>query len=784
MSPQLLAYPDFDSNEPFIVDTDYSHEGLGTVLSQLQDGIERPISFNGRRLKPSESQYASHKGELLALIFAIDTCKFFLTGRKFLVRTDNSALSWLKNQKDPKGILMRWLRILSTYDFDIQHRAGTKHGNADSLSRTSHAPFLSKQEAQEILADDQILLLGEALEDDGIESHEYSSEESKDIDTDPRVPSRTEFPVPQGPDEETIADIQNSDGTLSKVISWVKTKHKPSSQEYKLLNPDEKFYVDCFEYLKLTSSNLLVRNPIPFTNEKDVRIPLPQKLWNRVLASFHGKNHAGGNSLADSVQLKYIFPRLVSFCREYVFKCPRCQRLAKKSGQRHTYGYDLVGSPGEKVCLDFVGPLKPTKKGHTSLLTVVDVYTRWFTAWPVKNQKAETVIKFLVRDYFPTHGVPSVVHSDNGPAFIAHVFQVAMAAFDVRTTTTPVYNPKSNTVERFHRSMKRKLTALIHEFDDEWDEALPATLLAMRTSARLPVDMIAGPPPVQSDNLDKYTDKIRNQFAKAFSVVAEQQNSYIMRQKELYRERQHKINIDDLVWLYTDRANPNLNRKFQSFWSGPYRVVKQLSNTIFEIESYGRWSKSKIITSAAVNRLKKCYISDPETNLGVPVELTATDVRPYFEDQELLGRLPASDFAPYVFDKEHELPMALPAESPRDNVPDIPPITEQRGILESPDPVPAEIPITARTVIHEPSLESVPEEGVVKSEPSEVSEPKRGRGQPPGRKNKPKVCPNCANNVPCVDHCSACKTGSACEQHTARQRCAKCTRIRTCPAHS
>ena len=166
-SPQLLAYPDFDSQEPFIVDTDYSHEGLGTVLSQIQDGVERPISFNARRLKPSESQYAPHKGELLALIFAIDTYKFFLTGRKFLVRTDNSALSWLKTQKDPKGILMRWLRILSTYDFEIQHRAGTKHGNADSLSRTSHAPFLSKREAQEILTDDQILLLGEAPEDDG-----------------------------------------------------------------------------------------------------------------------------------------------------------------------------------------------------------------------------------------------------------------------------------------------------------------------------------------------------------------------------------------------------------------------------------------------------------------------------------------------------------------------------------------------------------------------------------------------------------------------------------------
>ena len=65
---------------------------------------------------------------------------------------------------------MRWLRILSTYEFDIHHQAGTKHGTADSLSQASHAPFLSKREAAEVLADDQILALGEALEDDGQES--------------------------------------------------------------------------------------------------------------------------------------------------------------------------------------------------------------------------------------------------------------------------------------------------------------------------------------------------------------------------------------------------------------------------------------------------------------------------------------------------------------------------------------------------------------------------------------------------------------------------------------
>ena len=106
-----------------------------------------------------------------------------------------------------------------------------------------------------------------------------------------------------------------------------------------------------------------------------------------MLVSLHGKNHAGGNSLADAAQLKYIFPRLIRICREFVFKCPCCQRLARKTAQRHTYGHDLAGSPGEKVCLDFVGPLKPTKKGHTSLLTIIDVYTGWFTTWPVKIKR-------------------------------------------------------------------------------------------------------------------------------------------------------------------------------------------------------------------------------------------------------------------------------------------------------------------------------------------------------------------------------------------------------------
>ena len=39
------------------------------------------------------------------------------------------------NFKEPEGMLARWLSVLSIYDYEVQHRKGTLHSNADGLSR-------------------------------------------------------------------------------------------------------------------------------------------------------------------------------------------------------------------------------------------------------------------------------------------------------------------------------------------------------------------------------------------------------------------------------------------------------------------------------------------------------------------------------------------------------------------------------------------------------------------------------------------------------------------------
>jgi len=69
------------------------------------------------------------------VVYGLKQCRQYLLGRKFVVRTDHTALSWLRRTPEPIPLLARWLTFIEEFSFDVQHRVGTKHLNVDSLSR-------------------------------------------------------------------------------------------------------------------------------------------------------------------------------------------------------------------------------------------------------------------------------------------------------------------------------------------------------------------------------------------------------------------------------------------------------------------------------------------------------------------------------------------------------------------------------------------------------------------------------------------------------------------------
>ena len=129
----ILAYP--DPEKEFILDTDASGYGIGAVLSQVQEGKERVIAYGSKTLSKEERRYCVTRRELLAIVHFVKQYRHYLLGQRFLIRTDHGALKYLLNFKDPQGQMARWLQVLDTYTFDIEHRAGRKHNNADAMSR-------------------------------------------------------------------------------------------------------------------------------------------------------------------------------------------------------------------------------------------------------------------------------------------------------------------------------------------------------------------------------------------------------------------------------------------------------------------------------------------------------------------------------------------------------------------------------------------------------------------------------------------------------------------------
>ena len=137
-SNPITAYPDF--TQPFRLYTDASGVGLGAILAQVQNGKERIICCASRSLNNSERRYPATKLECLALVWAVEKFRPYLTAVPFEVYTDHYALQWLRTMKTGAAVLHRWSATLEAFNFTVKHRPGRSQGHVDALSRLPQAP--------------------------------------------------------------------------------------------------------------------------------------------------------------------------------------------------------------------------------------------------------------------------------------------------------------------------------------------------------------------------------------------------------------------------------------------------------------------------------------------------------------------------------------------------------------------------------------------------------------------------------------------------------------------
>ena len=127
----LLFTSDF--NLPFVLQTDASNRGLGAVLAQEVEGLDRPVLYLSRKLSDREERYSTVEKECLAIKWAVGALRYYLLGRAFTLCSDHAPLRWLATMKDTNPRITRWYLALQPYNF--QNRA--QAGGADDRRRFS-----------------------------------------------------------------------------------------------------------------------------------------------------------------------------------------------------------------------------------------------------------------------------------------------------------------------------------------------------------------------------------------------------------------------------------------------------------------------------------------------------------------------------------------------------------------------------------------------------------------------------------------------------------------------
>ena len=90
--------------------------------------------YLSRSLQTGEKKWNIREKEALAIVWAIQMCRVYVAGTKFIVQSDHASLKWLMKATKPDR-LVRWALELAEYDFEIIPRKGIHNGNADALSR-------------------------------------------------------------------------------------------------------------------------------------------------------------------------------------------------------------------------------------------------------------------------------------------------------------------------------------------------------------------------------------------------------------------------------------------------------------------------------------------------------------------------------------------------------------------------------------------------------------------------------------------------------------------------
>lgn len=431
--------------------TDASPVALGAVLVQINgEGKPRIIAFASKLLSPTESRYPQTQKEALGIVWGAEHFWFYLLGRPFTIKTDAQGIAFLftKERTTASRILSRaagWALRLSRFDFKVEYIQG-KSNIADPSSRLVTGAGSDFDEAP---APGEIMTIEMNQPDD----------------------------IKFGEDCVTIEEIKWHAKRDQQLISiekametgvWTKdiARFKPHKNEL-----------------------MMMAGVITRTGEAVIPIALRIK----TLAMAH-KGHPGGDATKSILKGRVWWPGMLSQAENWVKSCPVCALMSGRTAPMPMQRSRLPATPWEELASDFCGPY--AKLGGISILTIIDRYSRYMLASPVKSTDIESAMK-VFSGAFDIFGYPQVIHTDNGPPFNGGEWKLSMQGKGIAVHFSTPLDPQQNGTAEVYMKLVGKAMAAPTLDGGNWRDSLQETVRAhnsaiCKATGEVPEELMLG----------------------------------------------------------------------------------------------------------------------------------------------------------------------------------------------------------------------------------------------------------------------------------------------------
>jgi hypothetical protein len=183
------------------------------------------------------------------------------------------------------------------------------------------------------------------------------------------------------------------------------------------------------------------------------RVVIPEKLKGRVLEELQ-QTHVGIVRMKAIARCYVWWENMDHEIEEMCKSCRNCVMLQSNPCRAPIHVWEFPANAWERVHIDYAGPFL-----GKMFLIIVDAYSKWLDVRITSSSSATATIEEL-REVFAAQGLPLVLVSDNGPAFISEEFVRFMKFNGVKHIFTAPYHPASNgqaerTVRSFKETMKK-----------------------------------------------------------------------------------------------------------------------------------------------------------------------------------------------------------------------------------------------------------------------------------------------------------------------------------------